>query len=67
MWHRRNRTEPRDERSSRRRRLLAAIFGAAAVGATAYGVTNWAVGISGGSSGEGQSADVANLSISAVA
>jgi hypothetical protein len=60
-------TETPEERSSRRRRTLAAVLGAAAVAATAYGVTNWVVGLSGGSSGEGQSAGVANISITAVA
>ena len=63
--HPRSRTEETDR--SRRRRLLAAIFGAAAVAAVSYGATNWIVGIFGGSSGQGQSASVANLSISAVA
>lgn len=33
----------------------------------AYGVTNWVVGLSSGSSGEGQSANVQNLTITAVA
>jgi len=63
--HPRSRTEETDR--SRRRRLLEAIFGAAAVAAVSYGATNWIVGIFGGSSGQGQSASVANLSISAVA
>jgi hypothetical protein len=54
-------------RSSRRRRFIAAILGAAAVAAISYGATNWVVGLNGGSSGEGQSANVSNLSISAVA
>jgi len=52
---------------SRRRRLLAGILGAALVAAVSYGATNWIVGLQGGSNGEGQSASVANLSISAVA
>ena len=55
-------------KSKRRRlRFLAAMFGTAAVAAGTYAVTNWVVGLSGGSSGEAQSASVANLSISAVA
>jgi len=37
------------------------------VGGGAYAATNWVVGLSGGSSGEGQSAPIANLSITAVA
>jgi len=52
---------------SRRRRLLAGILGAALVAAVSYGATNWIVGLQGGSNGEGQSASVANLSITAVA
>src|SRR5207253_8579206 len=48
-------------------RFLAALFGTAAVAAGTYAATNWAVGLNGGSSGEAQSANVTNLSISAVA
>lgn len=44
-----------------------ALLGAALVAGVAYGTTNWVVGLNGGSNGEGQSANVANLSISAVA
>jgi len=51
----------------RRRRAIAAILGALAVAGVAYGVTNWVVGLSGGSSGEGQSGSVSNISISAIA
>ncbi len=53
--------------SSRKRRFLVALLGAALVSGVAYGTTNWIVGLNGGSSGEGQSANVSNLSISAVA
>lgn len=60
-------TENVEPRWSRRRRLLAAILGSALVAGVAYGVTNWVVGLNGGSSGEGQSANVQNLTISAVA
>ena len=35
--------------------------------AGAYAATNWVVGLNAGSSGEGQSATIANLSITAVA
>src|SRR4029077_6281235 len=65
MRHPSNSTE--DPRRSRRRRFLVAILGAAAVAAVSYGATSWIVGLQGGSSGEGQSANVSNLSISAVA
>jgi hypothetical protein len=65
MRHPSGRTE-RTERS-RRRRLLAAFLGASAVAAISYGATNWIVGLQGGSSGEGKSGTVTNLSISAVA
>lgn len=57
----------RDQRSSRRRRFLLALFGAALVSGIAYGTTNWIVGLQGGSSGEAQSGSVSNISISAVA
>ncbi len=53
--------------SPRKRRFLLALLGAALVSGVAYGTTNWIVGLNGGSSGEGQSANVSNLSISAVA
>lgn len=56
-----------EQRSSRRRRLLAALLGAALVSGVAYGTTNWLVGINGGSSGEAQSGSVSNLTITAVA
>ena len=39
----------------------------ALVGGGAYAATNWIVGLTGGSSGEGQSATVQNLTITAVA
>jgi hypothetical protein len=53
--------------SSGRRRLLAGLLGAALVSGIAYGTTNWIVGLQGGSSGEGQSGSVSNISITAVA
>jgi hypothetical protein len=43
------------------------LFGTAAVAAGTYAATNWVVGLNGGSNGEAQSANAANLSISAVA
>lgn len=64
---RRQQTSETDRRWSRKRRFLAAILGAALVAGIAYGVTNWVVGLNGGSSGESQSANVQNLTISAVA
>jgi hypothetical protein len=48
-------------------KIIAAIVGAAMVGGGAYAATNWIVGLNTGSSGEGQSATIANLTISAVA
>jgi hypothetical protein len=39
----------------------------ALAGSAAYAATNWIVGLNSGSSGEGQSASIANLTISAVA
>ncbi|HKU56294.1 MAG TPA: hypothetical protein VJP41_04670 [Gaiellaceae bacterium] len=60
-------TADAEGRSSRRRRFLLALLGAALVVGVAYGTTNWIVGLNGGSSGEGQSANVSNLSITSVA
>jgi hypothetical protein len=48
-------------------KVASAVVGMALVGGAAYAVTNWAVGLSAGSSGEGQSAAVSNLTITAVA
>jgi len=48
-------------------RLLAGFAGIAIVGGSAYGVTNWVVGLAAGSAGEAQSASVSNITITAVA
>jgi hypothetical protein len=48
-------------------KIVAAIVGTAMVGGGAYAATNWVVGLNTGSSGESQSATIANLTISAVA
>ncbi len=58
---------PAKRERSRRRKLVFALFGALAAAALAYAVANWVVGLSGGSSGEGQSGSVSNLTITAVA
>jgi len=52
---------------SRASKVLAGVAGMALVGGTAYGVTNWIVGLTAGSSAEAQSATVSNLTITAVA
>ncbi len=52
---------------SRFRRIVSAIVGMALVGGGAYAATNWVVGLNSGSSAEGQSATIANLTITAVA
>lgn len=57
----------RSRRWSRTTKTVAAILGALMAGGGAYAVTNWVVGLNAGSSGEGQSAGIANLTISAVA
>jgi hypothetical protein len=64
MW--KSKTAENEERSSRRRRFLAALIGAALVAGVAYG-TNWIVGLNSGSSGEAHSGTVSNISITAVA
>jgi len=48
-------------------KVVSAVVGMALVGTAAYAVTNWAVGLSAGSSGESQSGAVSNLTIVAVA
>src|ERR1019366_4672119 len=60
----------RAQRARRRRtfrRTLAAFLGMFLVAGGAYSVTSWLVGLNAGSSGEGQSATVQNLTITAVA
>jgi hypothetical protein len=54
-------------RMTRRTRIVSAVCGIVLAGAGAYAATNWVVGLNGGSSGEGQSATIANLTITAVA
>jgi hypothetical protein len=51
----------------RLRRIAAALAGILLTATVTYAATNWVVGLAGGSSGEGQSATIANLTISAVA
>jgi hypothetical protein len=48
-------------------KVVSGIVGMALVGTAAYAVTNWVVGLNAGSSAEGQSGTVSNLSIAAVA
>ena len=50
-----------------RMKIVSAVCGCVLVAASAYAATNWVVGLNAGSSGEGQSATIANLSITAVA
>jgi hypothetical protein len=52
---------------SARVKIVSAVCGCLLVGVGAYAATNWVVGLNAGSSGEGQSATIANLSITAVA
>ncbi len=48
-------------------KVVSAVVGVLLTGVAAYAATNWVVGLTAGSSGEGQSATITNLSISAVA
>jgi hypothetical protein len=48
-------------------RVISGFLGVALVGGGTYAATNWIVGLNGGSSGEGQSATVSNITIAAVA
>ena len=50
-----------------RARTAAAVLGALLAGGGAYAASNWVVGLNSASSGQGQSAGIANLTISAVA
>lgn len=54
-------------RYTRRMKIVSAVCGILLAGAGAYAATNWTVGLNSGSSGEGQSASISNLTISAVA
>jgi hypothetical protein len=54
-------------RLSARMKIASAIGGSLLVAAGAYAATSWVVGLTAGSSGEGQSASISNLSITAVA
>ncbi len=53
-------------RLSVRMKVVSAICGSLFVAVGAYAATNWVVGLNAGSSGEAQSASIANLSITAV-
>jgi len=48
-------------------RIAATVAGVVLVAGVAFGATNWTVGLNGGSSGHGQAASVANLTITASA
>ena len=50
-----------------RLKIVSAVCGIVLAGAGAYAASNWLVNLNAGSSGEGQSAAVSNLTISAVA
>jgi hypothetical protein len=52
---------------SARTKIVSAVCGCLLVAGGAYAATNWVVGLNSGSSGEGQSATISNLSITAVA
>ena len=54
-------------RWTRKAKIVSAAAGVLLAGGGAYAATNWTVGLAGGSSGEGQSATVSNLTIAAVA
>jgi hypothetical protein len=48
-------------------KLVSVVLGVVLAGGGAFAATNWVIGLGAGSSGEGQSANVANLTITAVA
>jgi len=57
----------RGGRWSIKTKVVSAAVGAVMAGGGAYAATNWVVGVNSGSSGEGQSAGISNLTITAVA
>jgi hypothetical protein len=57
----------RTAKMSTRMKVVSAVIGVLLAGAGAYAATNWVVGLNAGSSGEGQSAAIANLTVTAVA
>ena len=57
----------RATRMSTKMKVVSAVIGVLLAGVGAYAATNWVVGLNAGSSGEGQSATISNLSITAVA
>lgn len=54
-------------RWSRKAKLCASVFGVLLAGSAAFAATSWVVVLNAGSSGEGQSASITNLTITAVA
>jgi hypothetical protein len=52
---------------ARRSKIIAGVTGVIMTGSVAFGVTNWVAGLSAGSAGEGQSATISNLTITATA
>jgi hypothetical protein len=54
-------------RTSSKFKVVSVVLGIVMAGVGAYAATNWVVGLNAGSSGEGQSATISNLSITAVA
>lgn len=54
-------------KTPRRMKIVSAVLGVVLAGTGAYAATNWLVGVNSGSSGEGQSAGISNLTITAVA
>ncbi len=57
----------RNLRKSKKSKAIAAVIGALLAGGGAFATMNWTVGLDSGSNGEGQSATVSNLTISAIA
>lgn len=57
----------RPPRMSPKMKIVSAVIGSLLAATGAYAATNWVVGLNAGSSGQGQSATISNISISAVA
>jgi hypothetical protein len=54
------------QKEGRKRRLTAIMIGTVLAGGAAFAATNWVVGLTAGSSAQGQSATISNLTIAAV-
>jgi hypothetical protein len=67
MSHSGQNSEGEPVRSRRAAKVVSAVLGIVLAGGGAFAASSWLVGVNAGSSGEGQSASISNLTITAVA